>query len=551
MRHPRPFPTAALAAASLALTVGLVGIQPSAAETQPAVQRPEAATTDAIQDRAAAADLIRRALPAEPLAIAEQPAPGDPTAEPTPDQIAAARIRAIDWLIAHQNPDGGWGQGEESRHMRGGDDPAAQDPSNVGDTAASVLALLRVEGDRFHKADNRIEYRVAQAKDAVHRGINYLLTAVETHDSNDLYITDLRGTRLQSKLGPCVDTFLTAVTLTEALDHNPSDEQRTRITAALEKIVDKIEANQQADGGFGGGGWANALSVSLSNNALNEAARLGLDVDQEVLGRSQKAAVGTDTVVGGRFAARGDAAGVELYAAAKAVSGSKSNDTALRETVVTSAPTLQPLAEQADKVADQLETEGDTERAEALRQSARKLVVAKNGHELDETAAEEQAKAADELAAAIEDKDLRDRFAAVAGESTDYPADWPQATAARLRSYSRMNADFNTNAQQLAQTRGVVLERLQDQRFVAGFGSDGGEEYLSYMKIGEGLAGDPDTEKEFAHFTKAMKGNLARVQNQDGSWTGHHCITGRNFCTAAALMVMTLDEWAHDTDDDA
>ncbi|MEM1210026.1 MAG: hypothetical protein AAGI54_12240, partial [Planctomycetota bacterium] len=93
-------------------------------------------------------------------------------------------------------------------------------------------------------------------------------------------------------------------------------------------------------------------------------------------------------------------------------------------------------------------------------------------------------------------------------------------------------------------TRGVVLERLQDRGFVAGFGSDGGEEYLSYMKIGEGLAGDADAQEAFAHFVKAMKGNLTRVQNQDGSWTGHHCITGRNFCTATALMVMTLDEWA-------
>ena len=30
-------------------------------------------------------------------------------------------------------------------------------------------------------------------------------------------------------------------------------------------------------------------------------------------------------------------------------------------------------------------------------------------------------------------------------------------------------------------------------------------------------------------------------QNGDGSWTGHHCITGRTFCTAAALLVLMAD----------
>jgi hypothetical protein len=31
------------------------------------------------------------------------------------------------------------------------------------------------------------------------------------------------------------------------------------------------------------------------------------------------------------------------------------------------------------------------------------------------------------------------------------------------------------------------------------------------------------------------------VQNQDGSWTGHHCITGQTFCTAAALLTLMAD----------
>jgi hypothetical protein len=38
-----------------------------------------------------------------------------------------------------------------------------------------------------------------------------------------------------------------------------------------------------------------------------------------------------------------------------------------------------------------------------------------------------------------------------------------------------------------------------------------------------------------------MTENLNAIQNEDGSWSGQHCITGRTFCTAAALMTLTVD----------
>ena len=72
-----------------------------------------------------------------------------------------------------------------------------------------------------------------------------------------------------------------------------------------------------------------------------------------------------------------------------------------------------------------------------------------------------------------------------------------------------------------------------------GFGSNGGEEFLSYMLVSETLVvkgGD-----EWKQWDSAMTRNLGNVQNQDGSWTGHHCITGRTFCTAAALLVLMAD----------
>src|SRR5262249_42205100 len=84
-----------------------------------------------------------------------------------------------------------------------------------------------------------------------------------------------------------------------------------------------------------------------------------------------------------------------------------------------------------------------------------------------------------------------------------------------------------------------VVEQLGDKTFVQGFGSNGGEEFLSYLNIGETLVarGGPEWEK----WDRSMTQNLNRIQNKDGSWSGDHCITGRIFCTASALMVLMAD----------
>ena len=89
------------------------------------------------------------------------------------------------------------------------------------------------------------------------------------------------------------------------------------------------------------------------------------------------------------------------------------------------------------------------------------------------------------------------------------------------------------------EAQAAVVSRLGDQQFMAGFGSNGGEEFLSYMNIAESLVvkgGD-----EWKRWDSEMTANLNRVQNGDGSWSGHHCITGRAFCTSTALLVLMAD----------
>jgi hypothetical protein len=76
----------------------------------------------------------------------------------------------------------------------------------------------------------------------------------------------------------------------------------------------------------------------------------------------------------------------------------------------------------------------------------------------------------------------------------------------------------------------------------SGFGSVGGEEMLSYMMISDTLADAGGT--KFEDWDKKVSGYLTGIQNNDGSWAGHHCITSRTFVTAAAMMSLGAPEAA-------
>lgn len=84
-----------------------------------------------------------------------------------------------------------------------------------------------------------------------------------------------------------------------------------------------------------------------------------------------------------------------------------------------------------------------------------------------------------------------------------------------------------------------MIGRLQDESILAGFGSNGGEEYLSYLLTSESmfLSGGNDWGK----WDQLIHTRLAAIQSADGSWTGHHCITSPVFCTAAVVQCLTTD----------
>ena len=38
-----------------------------------------------------------------------------------------------------------------------------------------------------------------------------------------------------------------------------------------------------------------------------------------------------------------------------------------------------------------------------------------------------------------------------------------------------------------------------------------------------------------------MKAKVLKMQNNDGTWAGHHCITGRVAVTSAAILTLAVD----------
>jgi prenyltransferase beta subunit len=84
-----------------------------------------------------------------------------------------------------------------------------------------------------------------------------------------------------------------------------------------------------------------------------------------------------------------------------------------------------------------------------------------------------------------------------------------------------------------------ALKKAQRNDVMNGFGSNGGEEFLSYLQTGEGLIVSRD--QEWQKWYDNVSGRLLEIQNNDGSWNGHHCITSPVFCTATSLLILSIN----------
>ncbi|MDQ7824185.1 MAG: terpene cyclase/mutase family protein [Candidatus Eremiobacteraeota bacterium] len=362
----------------------------------------------------------------------------------TPKPLSDNVNKGLQWLTEHQLKSGGWGQGEESESMGHGMDNLKA-VANVADTCIATLALLR-SGSTPAKG--------GYSKN-ITRAVEYLCSEVEKSDDKGLSVTSVKGTRVQAKLGPYIDTFMAALILSEVKGKMADGKGNDRVAAALRKTLRKIEQNQKSDGTWDNQGWAPTLSQSMAGKALNRASQTGEKVNEQVRQKTETYARGQFDGKTGAFKKDGSA-GVDLYSSA-------ANLGAMQDSANTNQMKMKE-AEQRLKG-----TKSESERKEIQGQIAR----------------------------------------------------------------------YQQNDKDLRAAQEAVVKRMDDKAFIQGFGSNGGEEFLSYMNIGESLVTKGG--KEWTKWDSSMTGNLNNIQNKDGSWTGHHCITGRTFCTAAALLVLMVD----------
>ena len=326
------------------------------------------------------------------------------------DPVTVAVQKGAQWLVSTQGKDGGWGQdGGETSYVRQGE-LLESNGNDVANTAVAATALLHAGSTPRHG-----EYQAALL-----RAVDFILRHVDESPAEGLEITNLRGTQIQRKLGPDIDTFLTSKLLAELDGEMGNARANLHVRLALQKCVAKIEKNQLKDGSWNiAGGWAPILGTSMASRSLYLAQQKGVMVSSGAMAKVQDYTAKAAQPASG---ATNASAGVPLYQDAQA-----------------------------------------------------------------------------------------------------------------LEQLSRTDKDRKENAPQIK----AMTSRLGSPQHVMGFGSFGGEEFFSYLNISDSLhrTGGEEWEK----WNGEIKAKLLKLQNEDGTWAGHHCITGRVAVTSAAILVMLVD----------
>ena len=359
--------------------------------------------------------------------------------------VDTAIHKGLKWLVSTQGRDGGWGQdGGETSYVRQGE-RLESNGNDVANTAVVAEALLHTG-----TTATRGEYR-----EPLQRAVDFILKHVEQSAAGGLAITDLNGTQIERKLGPFIDTFMTAKLLAELDGAMGTAQANTRVRTNLQKCVAKIEKNQLQDGSWNiAGGWAPILGTSMASQGLAIAQAKHAANPQVALDRVKQY-----TMAAAAPAPTKAAAGVAGGVPGGVVGG-----------VVGSSASTVAVTGAADRPA----------------------------------------------------------FAASAGIPL-------YQEAQELEQISRSDDDRKKHAARIS----TITDKLASNTYVTGFGSIGGEEFFSWLNISESLhrTGGSAWEK----WNGDMKAKLLKLQNQDGTWAGQHCITGRVAVTGAAILLLTAD----------
>src|SRR5215813_2787425 len=320
-----------------------------------------------------------------------------------------------------------------------------------------------------------------QYRPNVERAVDFILKKIEASPADGLSITDVNQTQIQRKLGPFIDTFLASMLLAR-VDGTLARANNARVRKGLEKCVAKIERNQLSDGSWNiAGGWAPVLGTSLASQGLYMASKKGVQVNEEVLARADDYTVNNQK--GGGSAGLGSVGGVGTGAGPGSAPGGAGARTASETADAATSPDIDIYVREKGRSAISL-SGGVSGKSGALSASA--------GVDLYQSA-----------------------------QALEQLSRTPESRAKNKDEIAALNA------------------KLSDAKFVEGYGSIGGEEFFSYLNISDSLKRTGG--KEWGDWHSKITQKILKLQNNDGTWAGHHCITGRVAVTSAAILNLTSD----------
>lgn len=349
------------------------------------------------------------------------------------------------WLLGAQNNDGGWGAGSHSNQGEMNPHAVSSDPAT---TAMASMALYRM-GYSIEKGKYKTQLKNA---------LEFLLSEVEKNKNNE-FITQVRGTQIQTKLGQNIDAALTLQFLNQVAPTLSEGTLKKRVENAIQVCVDKVEKSYDGNGKVSGAGWAGVLQSSFANAGLEQASKnKNIRVNKDKIDAARNYQKGNYDADNNR-AKTEDGAGIMLYAVSSSVRGSAGE------------------AKEAEELFEKAKSEGKIDRkAEMNKENLEKIGV----------------------------------------------------TREKAASY-----DVATKVYKAAKVQAM------DNNVMNGFGNNGGEEFMSFLQTGESLIVKKDN--DWKHWYDNVSGKIIKIQNENGSWNGHHCITSPVFCTATCLLILTIE----------
>jgi hypothetical protein len=439
--------------------------------------------------------------------------------------LSQAVVSGAAFLVRQQQRDGGWSEGIEAEHFN----RQYVSTSTVAHTSLVTLALLRMG-----HAPGKEKY----GKN-VEQGILFVCGQVEKADKDSLWVSTLQklaaapGTAnfgplgapgyavyIHMKLGRHIDTVLALHLLAEAKGRMPDDKGNERVAAALEKVLAKITRNQRDDGTWLTEGLAPQLTHGLAIRGLIRARQAGATVDNAIVDKAVKAAVD--------IPARATGFDISVFAG---LGGFNVNNVAALEEALKKAkdakvphkPTIAYLEKELEKAkeAAKLLPKGGEQPKGELGKGAPAVVEMGRGLYGDAAL----------MGALLDSLNTVQKQIIPLQMVLNGPAGETERGIAKekLQGLEKQEKEIKDKIAEALKKAPLQMHAQQ-----AGFG--GGEEYLSLMLLNEVLLSRGSKD-----WDKSVGTALERQQNRDGSWVGKHCLTGKNFCTAAVLLMLTAD----------